>query len=155
MDNDDLAGDGHEINEESLRGEPADRADMAVDDEPVVDEFGVVQSIGPIDVGELVYRARDELEAGPAGAALARMAHDAPAPAEAELLTLRYLAASRARDELAMADIAQLIGEPTLIGNLIKLVAAAWMELSYDPDQILASLTSYALTDICGSPADG
>jgi hypothetical protein len=153
----DLAGDGHESNDESLRSEPADRADMATDEryEPVVDEFGVVQHIGPIDVRDLVYRAKDELEAGPAGAALARMAHDAPAPAEAELLTLRYLAASRARDELAMADIAQLIGEPTLIGNLIKLVAAAWMELSYDPDQILASLTSYALTDICGSPADG
>jgi hypothetical protein len=140
----DLTDDGHQSNDESREESSA----------PVVDEFGVVQRIGSISVGELVYRATDELEAGPAGAALARMAHDAPGPAEAELLTLRYLAASRARDELAMADIAQLVGEPALIGNLIKLVAAAWMELSYDPDQILASLTSFALTDICGSPAD-
>ena len=45
-------------------------------------------------------------------------------------------------------------GDVNFSSFLIKLVAAAWTELSYDPDQILASLTSYALTDICGSPAD-
>jgi hypothetical protein len=142
----DPANDGREI--ESLPDE-AERYD------PVVDEFGVLQSIGSISVGDLIYRATDEFEAGTAGSALARMAQDSPAPAEGELLTLRYIAASRARDEAAMADIAQLVGEPTLTGNLVKLVTAAWMELSYDPDEILASLTGYALTDICGSVADG
>jgi len=144
----DPANDGREIDEESL-------PDAAERYEPVVDEFGVLQSIGSISVGDLIYRATDEFEAGTAGSALARMAHDSPAPAEGELLTLRYIAASRARDEAAMADIAQLVGEPTLTGNLVKLVTAAWMELSYDPDKILASLTGYALTDICGSVADG
>lgn len=119
----------------------------------VVDEFGVVQSIGSISVADLVYRATDEFAAGP-GSALARMAQDSPAPAEGELLTLRYIAASRNRDELAMADIAQLVGGPTLIGNLLQLVTAAWAELGYDPDQILASLTSYALADICESATD-
>jgi len=71
------------------------------------------------------------------------------------LLTLRYIAASRARDEVAMADIAYLVGEQKLVGCLLELVTAAWLELGYDPDQILASLTHYALSDICGSVADG
>jgi len=136
--------DGREIDQE-----PIDRHDA------VVDEFGVVHSIGSISVGDLVYRAADELEAGPTGAALARMAHDCPDQAEGQLLTLRYMAASRARDGVAMADIAQLAGEEKLIGGLLKLVTAAWLELGYDPDGILESLTSYALTDICGSVADG
>jgi len=122
--------------------------------DPVVDEFGVLHSIGSIGVGELIYRATDEFAAGPAGPVLARMAHDVATPAEGELLTLRYLAASRARDEVAMADIAQLLGERTLTGNLIKLVTAAWLELGYEPDQLLASLTGYALTDICEPAAD-
>src|SRR2546423_12658435 len=34
-------------------------------------------------------------------------------------------------------------GDVNFSSFLIKLVAAAWTELSYDPDQILASLTSY------------
>src|SRR5882757_7800094 len=136
--------DGREIDQE-----PIDRYDA------VVDEFGVVHSIGSISVGDLVYRATDELETGPTGAALARMAHDYPDQAEGQLLTLRYIAASRARDEVAMADIAYLVGEQKLVGGLLKLVTAAWLELGYDPDQILASLTSYALMDISGSVADG
>jgi len=145
-----LADDGREIDQESIRGELTDcGADL------VVDEFGVVHSIGSISVGDLVYRATDELEAGPTGTALARMAHDYPDQAEGELLTLRYIAASRARDEVTMADVAQLVGEQKVIGSLLKLVTAAWLELGYDPDQILASLTHYALMDISGSVADG
>ena len=157
----DLADDGREIDQASIRSERANCADAGVDAagaeryDPVVDEFGVVLSIGSISVGDLVYRATDELEAEPAGAALARLAHDYPDSAEGQLLTLRYLAASRARDEVAMADIAQLVGEQKLIGDLVKLVTAAWVELSYDPDHILASLTRYALMDVCGSVTDG
>ena len=82
----------------------------------------------------------------------ARMANDAPGPAEGELLTLRYLAASRARDEVALADIAALIGEPTLIGNLIKLVAAIaeladLIVLHVDKDFEL-------ITEVTGQPLD-
>lgn len=145
---DDLTDDGRVPAEESPL------AEQRVDHDPIVDEYGVVQSIGPISVGELIYRATDELAAGPAGPALARMTQDAPTPAEGELLTLRYIAASRARDEVAMADIALLLGERSLSGNLVKLLTAAWLELGYEPDQILTSLTGYALTDICESAAD-
>jgi len=163
----DVTDDGRKIDQESIRGDRGNCGDTAADAggpaatepidryDPVVDEFGVVQSIGSISVGDLVYLATDEFEAGPTGAALARMAHDYPDQAEGQLLTLRYIAASRARDEVAMADIAYLVGEQKLVGGLLELVTAAWLELGYDPDQILASLTHYALSDICGSVADG
>lgn len=146
---DDLTDDARATGDES----PLDFA--RADHDPVLDEYGVVQSIGPISVHELIYRPTDELAAGPAGSALARMAQDAPTAAEGELLTLRYIAATRARDEAGMADIAALLGERTLSANLVKLLTAAWLELGYEPGHILTSLTGFALTDICESAADG
>jgi hypothetical protein len=135
--------DGHEPDEASTQGFEA-----------VTDEFGTVLGIGPINVADLLYRSSEEFGAGPRAAALARMAHDGPDPAEGRLLTLRYIEAARARDDVAKSEIVQVLGEQKLITNLVTFVTAAWAELGQGADEMLATLTRYAVLDICGSVSD-
>ena len=128
--------------------------DDASTHDAVTDEFGTVLGIGSIDVAELLYQSTEEFAAGSPAAALARMAHDCPDPAEGRLLTLRYIEAARARDEVAKFEIAQVLGEQKLITGLVTFVTAAWAELGHAPDEMLASLTRFAVLDICGSVSD-
>jgi len=136
-----------------------DLAESGRDDAPnrygaVKDEFGAVLGIGSISVQDLVYQATEEFAAGPPAAALARLAHDSPDPAEGRLLALRYITAAQARDALTTAEIAQVLGAPKLVATLVRFVTAAWTELGFEPEQLLASLTDAALVDICTPATD-
>jgi hypothetical protein len=136
-----------------------DLAESGRDDAPnrygaVKDEFGAVLGIGSISVRDLVYQATEEFAAGPPAAALARLAHDSPDPAEGRLLALRYITAARAQDAVTTADITQALGVPKLVAALVRFVTAAWTELGFEPEQLLASLTDAALVDVCTPATD-
>lgn len=133
--------------------EPAPTADGTYG--VVTDGFGQVVRLGPIDVSDLVYDPMEDAEVGPAGPAVTRLARDTADPAEARLLSLRYVAAARAGDEAALGDLVEVLGARRLVDHLVAFLVAAWTELGRDPDQVLPALMQVALEEICEPPDAG